>query len=41
MFVTDFDGTLLGSDKILPNKTLNILKNIGDAGVIKVIATGR
>jgi len=41
MFVTDFDGTLLSSDKTVLTQNLLMLEKIGNAGVIRVIATGR
>jgi Cof subfamily protein (haloacid dehalogenase superfamily) len=41
LFVCDFDGTLLRSDRSFSDADLNILKRLGHLGIIRVIATGR
>lgn len=41
MVVTDLDGTLLNSDQKVSADDLNSMKNLGNQGVIRVIATGR
>ncbi len=41
MVVTDFDGTLLGSDGSLAGDDLAALRSLGDHGILRVIATGR
>jgi len=41
MMITDFDGTLFRSDRTVAEKDLESLRQLGDAGVIRVIATGR
>jgi HAD superfamily hydrolase (TIGR01484 family) len=41
LFIMDFDGTLLRSDRTFANLDLNALKRLGDQGVVRAIATGR
>lgn len=41
MFITDFDGTLFRSDKSISQNDLDILEELGNKGVIRVLATGR
>ena len=41
LFITDFDGTLLRTDRTLADKDLETLKKLGDMNVVRVIATGR
>jgi len=41
IFFTDLDGTLLGSNRQVSAKNLRALHNLGRAGVIRVVATGR
>ena len=41
MVVTDLDGTLLKNDKTISSKDLQTLEDLGKAGIIRVIATGR
>ncbi|MBW1710244.1 MAG: HAD family phosphatase [Deltaproteobacteria bacterium] len=41
MFITDFDGTLRRSDRGFSAKDLEALEELGTAGVVRVIATGR
>ena len=41
MFFTDFDGTLFRSDRTISPKDLKTLEQLGEEGVIRVIATGR
>jgi hypothetical protein len=38
---TDLDGTLLGTDRSLPARNLQALHDLGKAGIIRVVATGR
>ena len=41
LFVTDFDGTLLRSDRTFAQSDLNALHRLGELQIIRVIATGR
>jgi Cof subfamily protein (haloacid dehalogenase superfamily) len=41
LFVCDFDGTLLRSDRSFSDADLDVLKRLGGLGIIRVIATGR
>ncbi len=41
MFVTDLDGTLLRSDRTLSSIDVTALERLGEAGMVRVIATGR
>ncbi len=41
MLVVDFDGTLLRSDDTVADDDLIALTELGDRGVLRVIATGR
>jgi Cof subfamily protein (haloacid dehalogenase superfamily) len=41
LFVCDFDGTLLRSDRSFSNADLDGLKRLGELDIIRVIATGR
>ena len=41
LFVCDFDGTLLRSDRSFSPADLDGLKRLGELGIIRVIATGR
>lgn len=41
MVVTDLDGTLLNNDQKVGSKDFDTLVNLGNQGVIRVIATGR
>jgi Cof subfamily protein (haloacid dehalogenase superfamily) len=41
MAVTDLDGTLFGTDHSISKKNLDVLHNLGEAGITRVIATGR
>lgn len=41
MFVTDLDGTLLGSDHRLPEANRLALESLGRDGYLRVVATGR
>ena len=41
MFVTDLDGTLLRSDRTLSSADVTALERLGEAGIVRVIATGR
>ena len=41
LFIMDFDGTLLGSDRTVARVDLNALEKIGRQAVVRVIATGR
>ena len=41
LFITDFDGTLLRTDRTLADKDLETLQRLGDMNVVRVIATGR
>ena len=41
LFVCDFDGTLLRSDRSFSEEDLAALKHIGQLGIVRAIATGR
>lgn len=41
LFVCDFDGTLLRSDRSFSNADMKALSRLGALGIIRVIATGR
>jgi len=41
LFITDFDGTLLRSDRTLDEKDLETLEKLGRMNIVRVIATGR
>jgi Cof subfamily protein (haloacid dehalogenase superfamily) len=41
LFVMDFDGTLLRSDRTFSSIDLDALKQLGERGVVRTIATGR
>lgn len=41
LFVCDFDGTLLRSDRRFSDADLNALRRLGELGVIRAVATGR
>ncbi|MFO7750855.1 MAG: HAD family hydrolase [Desulfobacteraceae bacterium] len=41
LFVTDFDGTLLRSDRTFSTGDLDALEHLGQRGVTRVVATGR
>jgi Cof subfamily protein (haloacid dehalogenase superfamily) len=41
LFVCDFDGTLLRSDRSFSDADLEALKQLGAFGIVRVIATGR
>jgi len=41
LFVCDFDGTLLRSDRSFSDDDLNALVRLGELGVIRAVATGR
>ena len=41
LFITDFDGTLLRSDRTLDNRDLETLERLGRENIVRVIATGR
>lgn len=41
IFFTDFDGTLLTSDKTISKEDRSALEELGNAGCVRVIATGR
>ena len=41
MMITDFDGTLFRSDRTVAEKDIESLRQLGDQGIIRVIATGR
>jgi len=41
LFVCDFDGTLLRSDRSFSDADLDVLKRLGGLGIIRAIATGR
>ena len=41
LFVCDFDGTLLRSDRTFSNDDLAVLDRLGELGVVRAIATGR
>jgi hypothetical protein len=41
LFIMDFDGTLLRSDRTVASKDLDALRQLGEKGIIRAIATGR
>jgi len=41
LFITDFDGTLLRTDRTLAEKDLETLQRLGSMNIVRVIATGR
>ena len=41
LFIMDFDGTLLRSDRTFAEPDLDALKKLGDLDVVRTIATGR
>ena len=41
MFIMDFDGTLLRSDRTFSSIDLDALRQLGELGIIRTIATGR
>jgi Cof subfamily protein (haloacid dehalogenase superfamily) len=41
LFVCDFDGTLLRSDRSFSDTDLNALTQLGELGIIRAVATGR
>ena len=41
LFIMDFDGTLLRSDRTVALEDLDALQQLGELGIIRVIATGR
>ncbi len=41
LFITDFDGTLLRTDRTLAEKDLETLERLGRMNIVRVIATGR
>lgn len=41
MVVTDLDGTFLNSQALVSDTNFNMLKELGEKGVVRVIATGR
>lgn len=41
LFVCDFDGTLLRSDRSFADEDLAALNRLGDLGIVRAIATGR
>jgi len=41
MVLTDFDGTLLRSDRVISKKDYNTLLRLGNSGITRVVATGR
>ena len=41
LFIMDFDGTLLRSDRTVASQDLAALKQLGELGIIRAIATGR
>jgi Cof subfamily protein (haloacid dehalogenase superfamily) len=41
LFITDFDGTLLNDKRAVSQKDINALKELGDQGIARCIATGR
>jgi len=41
MFVTDYDGTLAADDGKVSQESMKMLEELGEAGVVRVIATGR
>jgi hydroxymethylpyrimidine pyrophosphatase-like HAD family hydrolase len=41
LFIMDFDGTLLRSDRTIAAEDLSALRHLGQQGIIRTIATGR
>lgn len=41
IFVVDFDGTLARDDSSVSSKTLDLLRKLGEIGIIRVVDTGR
>ncbi|CAB1063609.1 hypothetical protein D1BOALGB6SA_8392 [Olavius sp. associated proteobacterium Delta 1] len=41
LFIVDFDGTLLRSDRTVALEDLDALRQLGELGIIRAIATGR
>ena len=41
LFIMDFDGTLLRSDRTFSSIDLDALEQLGELGIIRTIATGR
>jgi hydroxymethylpyrimidine pyrophosphatase-like HAD family hydrolase len=41
LFIMDFDGTLLRSDRTVALRDLDALRQLGELGIIRAIATGR
>jgi len=41
LFILDFDGTLLRSDRTVASEDREALQQLGELGIIRVIATGR
>ena len=41
LFVCDFDGTLLRSDRSFSDTDLDALVRLGEIGIIRAVATGR
>jgi Cof subfamily protein (haloacid dehalogenase superfamily) len=41
LFIMDFDGTLLRSDRTVAPEDLDVLQELGQRGIIRAIATGR
>jgi Cof subfamily protein (haloacid dehalogenase superfamily) len=41
LFIMDFDGTLLRSDRTFADADLDALRQLGERGVVRAIATGR
>ena len=41
LFIMDFDGTLLRSDRTFADVDLNALQQLGERGIVRAIATGR
>ncbi len=41
LFIMDFDGTLLRSDRTISAEDLEALRHLGEQGIVRTIATGR
>jgi hypothetical protein len=41
LFIMDFDGTLLRSDRTIAAEDLEALRHLGEQGIVRTIATGR
>lgn len=41
LFIVDFDGTLLRSDRTFATEDLEALRRLGERGIVRTIATGR